>query len=115
MVASEKPTVEEVKPIEHSSAAPTAKLKKANKVELTPQQELQKIESDERLLELAERVEGGELLLGKDAKYFNKQMERLDELLEILGIDPDDEEEDQLDALEQLGGSEWDDLLDEEK
>ncbi len=121
LVASEKPQVKEQKPIEHSKAKPQVKLSKVQVIELEPQVELENIESDERLLNLAERVEDGETLTGKDAKYFNKMMERLDELLVILGLDDEDEDDDsgleefEEDAMQKLGGSEWDDLLEDEK
>lgn len=118
LLPADKPQVKEVKQVDHSKTKPSAKLTKAGPAVLTPEQELANIESDERLIELVERVQEGELLSGKEAKYFNKQMERLDQLLEKLGIDPDsdnDEDEDELDALSKLGGSEWDDLLDDEK
>jgi len=118
LLPQDKPTVKEHKKIDHSKSKPSAKLTKAEPEELNPKKKLNNIEAEERLIALVERVQDGELLSGKEAKDFNKQMERLDELLEILGIDPDSDEEEEsneLDALENLGASEWDDLLKDEK
>lgn len=86
----EKPVVDEpLKPV----LAPQAILAKTRPVELTPEQELAAIESDERLVNLIERHERGELLTGKDAKYFNSKVARHQQLCELLGIDDEDEEE----------------------
>ena len=63
---------------------------------LTPEQELEQLENDERLMALLERHERGELLTGKDAKYFNRGIARHQELCEILGIDDEFEEGDML-------------------
>ncbi|KID58992.1 GTPase activator [Pseudoalteromonas luteoviolacea] len=77
---------------------PQAVLTKANEPELTLEQELQQLENDERLMKLLERHERGELLTGKDAKFFNRAIARHQELCEILGIDDEFEEEDMIDA-----------------
>ena len=73
---------------------PMVELKKVNEPELTPEQELEALENDERLLKLVERHERGELLTGKDAKYFNSRIARHQELCELLGIEDEDEYED---------------------
>lgn len=65
---------------------PKALLKPVKPLTLTPEQELAQIEADERLQSLLERVEGDEVLTGKDAKYFNSKTARLTELLELLGL-----------------------------
>lgn len=97
---------------------PAAKLEKAKPTTLPPEQELANIETDALLISLVERVEDGELLTGKDAKYFNRYMARYDELVEILGLDDeetpegDTREEDHADPFSSLGGEEWDDLMD---
>ena len=71
---------------------------------LSPEQELEQLENDERLMALLERHERGELLTGKDAKYFNRGIARHQELCEILGIDEEFEESDMQedDPLEQF-------------
>lgn len=85
---------------------PEVKLTKVAQQQVSPEQELAALENDEVLLDLAERVEAGELLTGKDAKYFNKNMARYDELCEILGVENEEDDTDPLDS------DQWDDLLD---
>lgn len=103
------------------NGVPGVKLEKVQPVTLTPAQEFAELETNELLIELAERIEAGELLTGKDAKYFNRNMNRYDELAEKLGLvdDVDDEdeydEEEYIDPLESLGGDEWSDLMDKDK
>ncbi|AZZ99697.1 Der GTPase-activating protein YihI [Pseudoalteromonas sp. R3] len=82
---------------------PQVELKKVAPVTLTPEEELRQLENDERLMALLERHERGELLTGKDAKYFNKSVARHQELCELLGIDDEFEEADmpQEDELDQ--------------
>ncbi len=80
--------------VELREFTPQAKLVKAKQPELTAEQELAQIENDARLLELLERKENGELVTGKDAKYFNTKMARHQQLCEILGIDEEDDDED---------------------
>ena len=60
---------------------------------MPPEQELAALEQDEKLLDLVERVENGEILTGKDAKYFNAKTARHAELLTLLGLDEDEESE----------------------
>ncbi|KZN64080.1 Der GTPase-activating protein YihI [Pseudoalteromonas luteoviolacea] len=77
---------------------PQASLTKAHEPELTLEEELQQLENDERLMKLLELHERGELLTGKDAKFFNRAIARHQELCELLGIDDEFEEEDMVDA-----------------
>ncbi|KZN31951.1 hypothetical protein N480_02100 [Pseudoalteromonas luteoviolacea S2607] len=77
---------------------PQASLTKAHEPELTLEEELQQLENDERLMKLLELHERGELLTGKDAKFFNRAIARHQELCELLGIDDEFEEEDMIDA-----------------
>ncbi|GAA58351.1 Der GTPase-activating protein YihI [Pseudoalteromonas sp. BSi20652] len=72
---------------------PTIELKKVVQPEFTPEQELEALENDVRLLKLVERHEGGELLTGKDAKYFNSRIARHQVLCELLGLEDEDEPE----------------------
>lgn len=110
-----------VKEVEVVHGVPGVKLEKIQPITLTPAEEFAALENDELLIALAERVEAGELLTGKDAKYFNRNMNRYDELAEKLGlvddIDDEDEydEEEYVDPLESLGGDEWSDLMDKDK
>jgi len=68
---------------------PAVELTKSIEPEFTPEQELEALESDERLLKLVERHENGEMLTGKDAKYFNSRIARHQTLCELLGLDDD--------------------------
>ncbi|MBE0369721.1 GTPase-activating protein [Pseudoalteromonas sp. MMG013] len=99
-VGSKKPialiseqTVPVVEPKLQRHLSPQVELKKV-KATLTPEQELSQLEDDERLMALLDRHERGELLTGKDAKYFNRAIARHQELCEILGIDDEFEEQD---------------------
>ena len=100
-------TQEPKKSVHNTNKAPEVKLTKVQQNVLSPEQEFAELENDARLIDLAERTEAGELLTGKDAKYFNKNMARYDELCEILGIEFDEEDDEQ----DNLGGDQWDDLL----
>ncbi|MCF2858914.1 GTPase-activating protein [Pseudoalteromonas sp. SMS1] len=77
---------------------PQASLTKAHEPELSLEEELQQLENDERLMKLLELHERGELLTGKDAKFFNRSIARHQELCELLGIDDEFEEEDMVEA-----------------
>ena len=89
---------------------PTIELKKVIEPEFTPEQELEALENDERFLKLVERHEKGEMLTGKDAKYFNSRIARHQALCEILGIEDEDEDEFE-DDLESQGNSDFDQYL----
>lgn len=92
---------------------PKAQLAKVKAVSVPPEQELAELEQDEKLLDLVERVENGEVLTGKDAKYFNAKTARHAELLTILGLDDaelsDESEtaEEDLDPLAQFERTDW--------
>jgi hypothetical protein len=58
------------------NAKPQVQLAKVPEQTLTPEQELAALENDERLMALIDRHERGELLTGKDAKFFNKSIAR---------------------------------------
>lgn len=89
--------------------APKAQLSKAKAVTLPPEQELAQLEQDERLLALVDRVEQGEILTGKDAKYFNSKTARHAELLTLLGLDQqaDADEPEEDDPLSRLEKTDW--------
>ncbi|MBL0687896.1 Der GTPase-activating protein YihI [Pseudoalteromonas sp. meg-B1] len=88
---------------------PVAELKKAIEPELTPEQELEALENDERLLKLVERHEQGEMLTGKDAKYFNSRIARHQVLCKLLGIEDEEEFED--DFSDEESNSDFDQYL----
>ncbi|WP_105265442.1 Der GTPase-activating protein YihI [Pseudoalteromonas sp. T1lg76] len=88
-------TAQPQKPQVRKDLKPQAALSTYKEPELTPEQELEQLESDERLLALIDRHDNGEILQGKDAKYFNAKVERHQQLCEILGLDDDDFEDDE--------------------
>lgn len=77
--------------------APAAKPKqhkpKSEKPMLTPQAELDMLENDERLDALLERLEEGESLSAEEQSWVNEKLDRIDALMEQLGIAYDDDEE----------------------
>ncbi len=77
-----------------TKAAPQPKAK-AQKVRLTPEEELAKLENDERLDTLLDRLEKGETLSGEDQAWLDETLDRIDELMETLGIALDDDAEDE--------------------
>ncbi|GEK11408.1 MULTISPECIES: Der GTPase-activating protein YihI [Pseudoalteromonas] len=93
LVVESQPVKENTQPEMKRHLQPQAQLHNAAEV-LTPEQELEQLENDERLMSLLERHEQGELLTGKDAKYFNRGIARHQELCELLGIDDEFEESD---------------------
>jgi len=67
----------------------------AQKVKLTPEEELAKLENSERLDTLLNRLENGETLSGEDQAWLDETLDRIDELMETLGIALDDDAEDE--------------------
>ncbi|MBE0364374.1 hypothetical protein PULV_a2698 [Pseudoalteromonas ulvae UL12] len=110
-----EPKVVEQEPVLKRHLKPQAELKKAAPLELTTEQELEQLENDQRLLDLIDRHESGELLVGKDAKYFNTKVARHQALCELLGIDDEDDEASGDDLLDQfMSNNLADEWLDEE-
>ena len=68
---------------------------KAEKVRLTPEEELAKLENDERLDKLLDRLESGETLSGEEQAWLDETLDRIDELMETLGIALDDDADDE--------------------
>lgn len=88
---------------------PQVELRKVGEPELTPEQELEQIENDQKLMSLLERQNAGEVLVGKDIKYLNAKVERHQALCDLLGIEDEDEFDDE-DMLDQFMSN---DLADE--
>ncbi|OTA15596.1 GTPase-activating protein [Xenorhabdus vietnamensis] len=77
------------------------------KVRLSPQEELEMLENDERLDDLLARLEQGEKLSQEDNDYVDNTLDRIDTLMEELGInleEEDSEEEPQEDIMQLLKG-----------
>lgn len=79
---------------------------KAEPVRLTPEQELDLLENDARLDELLSRLENGEKLNAEEQAYTEKNLDRIDELMVELGIEfeDDDDEEKTEDIMQLLKG-----------
>lgn len=65
------------------------------KVKLSPEQELEMLEQDDRLDSLLARLEDGETITEKEQQYIDTCLDRIDELMAILGIEFSDEEEEE--------------------
>lgn len=79
---------------------------KAEPIRLAPEQELAQLENDPRLDELLSRLENGEKLTAEEQTYTEKTLDRIDELMAELGIEfeDDDDEEKTEDIMQLLKG-----------
>ncbi|SEL80816.1 hypothetical protein SAMN04487787_12163 [Kosakonia sacchari] len=68
---------------------------KSEKPMLSPQAELEMLETDERLDALLERLEEGETLSADDQAWVNAKLDRIDELMQKLGLSYDDDEDEE--------------------
>ncbi len=66
---------------------------KSEKPMLSPQAELDLLENDERLDALLERLEEGETLTAEEQSWVDAKLDRIDELMQKLGLSYDDDEE----------------------
>lgn len=74
------------------------KPKKEAKPVLTPEEELTLLENDARLDSLLDLLDEGKTLSAEDQSYVDQTLDRIDVLMEMLGIelgDEDDEDEEQ--------------------
>lgn len=71
------------------------KPKSEKKPMLSPQAELDLLENDERLDALLERIEEGETLSKTDQEWVDAKLDRIDELMQQLGLSLDDDEEEE--------------------
>lgn len=95
---------------------PQPKPKAEAKPRLSPEEELAKLENDERLDALLDRIDDGETLSAEDQSYVDQTLDRIDALMEQLGIelgdDEDDEEEEKKeDILKLLKGGNPKDVI----
>ena len=67
--------------------------KPATKPRLTPEEELSKLENDERLDALLERLDNNDVLDKEDQTYVESMLDRIDALMTQLGIELDDEDD----------------------
>ncbi|MEB4677111.1 Der GTPase-activating protein YihI [Enterobacteriaceae bacterium G50] len=70
---------------------------KSEKPMLSPQAELEQLETDERLDALLERLEEGGKLNAEEQSWVDAKLDRIDELMQQLGLSYDDDEEEEED------------------
>ncbi|WET42873.1 Der GTPase-activating protein YihI [Citrobacter enshiensis] len=75
---------------------------KSEKPMLSPQAELDLLETDERLDALLERLETGETLSEEDQSWVDTKLDRIDELMQKLGLSYDDDEEEEDEKQEDM-------------
>lgn len=75
---------------------------KSEKPMLSPQAELEMLETDERLDALLERLEEGETLSADDQAWVDAKLDRIDELMQKLGLSYDDDEEEEEEGKEDM-------------
>ena len=69
---------------------------------LSPQAELELLENDERLDALLERLEEGETLTAEEQSWVDAKLDRIDELMQQLGLSYDDEDEEEEERQEDM-------------
>ncbi|MNB85900.1 Der GTPase-activating protein YihI [compost metagenome] len=74
---------------------------KSEKPMLSPQAELDLLENDERLDALLERLEAGEALNAEEQSWVDARLDRIDELMQQLGLSYDDEDEEEEDEKQE--------------
>ncbi|MEC5320676.1 Der GTPase-activating protein YihI [Brenneria populi subsp. brevivirga] len=72
---------------------PKAVAPEAKPIAPSPEEELTLLENDARLDELLDRLDNGETLSAKDQSWVDETLDRIDALMEQLGIELDDDEE----------------------
>lgn len=72
------------------------------KPRLTPEEELNQLENDDRLDGLLERLEEGDTLDDADQAYVDSMLDRIDTLMEQLGIELGDDEEEEEEKQEDM-------------
>lgn len=73
--------------------AKPAKPKAPEKPRQAPEEELAKLENDERLNTLLDRLDDGETLSAEDQAYVDQTLDRIDVLMDELGIELGDEDD----------------------
>ena len=75
---------------------------KSEKPMLSPQAELELLENDERLDALLERLEEGGTLNAEEQSWVDAKLDRIDELMQQLGLSYDDEDEEEEERQEDM-------------
>lgn len=93
--AGEKdPRIGSKKPVDLGVKSAPVNAPVVQKVALSPREELNKLESDDRLDSLLERIENGETLTADEQSWVDAQLDRIDALMQQLGLSYDDDEDD---------------------
>ncbi|MCS5781890.1 GTPase-activating protein [Klebsiella pneumoniae subsp. pneumoniae] len=87
---------------ESSVPAPKQHKPKSEKPMLSPQAELELLENDERLDALLERLEEGGTLNAEEQSWVDAKLDRIDELMQQLGLSYDDEDEEEEERQEDM-------------
>ncbi|WP_369115315.1 Der GTPase-activating protein YihI [Edwardsiella tarda] len=95
-IGSKKPVTLVVEPGVVKSRVQAVKQPETKTV-LTPEAELARLENDPRLDALLERLEEGATLNSEEQRYVDEMLDRIDELMEELGIELEDDEEEEKD------------------
>ncbi|CPR15375.1 Der GTPase-activating protein YihI [Brenneria goodwinii] len=101
-IGSKKPVPLGIK--EEAITKPKFTAPEAKPIALSPEEELAQLENDDRLDELLDRLENGETLSAKERSWLDETLDRIDILMEQLGIElgDDDDDEQQEDMLQLL-------------
>lgn len=75
---------------------------KMTKAKLTPQQELEQLENDTKLDQLLDLVEQGKTLTDEQQTYLDNKLNRIDKLMQILGYEDEDFEDEQEEIKEDI-------------
>ncbi|WP_192458602.1 Der GTPase-activating protein YihI [Musicola keenii] len=78
---------------DNASAIKPVAVQQNNMYRMSPEEELEMLENDPRLDELLDRLERGEALPAKDQSWVDEKLDRIDMLMEQLGIALDDDED----------------------
>ncbi|URQ60758.1 Der GTPase-activating protein YihI [Pantoea alhagi] len=96
-IGSKKPVPLLKEGVAVTAAKPIKKAPVEQKPLMEPADELAMLENDERLDGLLDRLENGEVLSAEDQAWLDQTLDRIDVLMEQLGIGLDDDEEDEAD------------------
>ncbi|TDS86603.1 hypothetical protein EDF78_11510 [Rahnella sp. BIGb0236] len=78
-----------------AKAKKAAQPKQDPKPKMTPEEELTLLENDERLDSLLDLIDDGKALSAEDQAYVDQTLDRIDVLMEILGIELGDDEDEE--------------------
>ncbi|WP_321150224.1 Der GTPase-activating protein YihI [Aeromonas jandaei] len=83
------------------SKSTVSKAVKEKKLVMTPEQELASIENDDRLNDLLDRLDAGEILEAAEQAWVDQRVDRYQELMDELGIIDNDDDEETDEAFEE--------------